>query len=174
MFREERDQSQFEWKDLGDITVGRPNLGPTTSVAVYRLMQYTMRDVLIKDYGVERADALLFEAGKVAGKALCRNLLDTKLEPEAFISDLSEKLIGLSVGVLRVETADLDKMEFILTVAEDLDCSGLPVSDETVCNYDEGFIAGILEEFSGIEFNVREVDCWASGERICRFEARAA
>jgi hypothetical protein len=31
----------FTWKDLGDIQVGRPNLGPETQVAVYRLMQYT-------------------------------------------------------------------------------------------------------------------------------------
>lgn len=174
MFREERTQSQFEWQDLGDIAVGRPNLGPMTSVAVYRLMQYTMRDVMIKDFGVARADALLYEAGKVAGKAMCRNLLDTSLELEAFISDLSEKLIELSVGVLRVESADLEKMEFVLTVAEDLDCSGLPVSDETVCNYDEGFIAGILQEYTqGREFHVKEIDCWASGERVCRFRANA-
>jgi hypothetical protein len=39
MFKEERDQSQFEWSMLGDLKAGRPNLGPMTHVAVYRLMQ---------------------------------------------------------------------------------------------------------------------------------------
>ena len=28
-------------------------------------------------------------------------------------------------------------MTFTLTVAEDLDCSGLPASDETICIYDD-------------------------------------
>jgi len=173
MFREERDESMFQWKDLGDIAEGRPNLGPDTSVAVYRLMQYTLRDVLIRNYGVEQADRLLYEAGKVAGAAFCQNQLDTSLAPEAFISDLGEKLIGFNMGILRVESFDKETMDLTLTVSEDLDCSGLPVIEETVCNYDEGFITGILETYSGQVFNVREIDCWASGERTCRFHAVA-
>ena len=51
----------------------------------------------------------------------------------------------------------------------DAGCSGLPVTGETVCEFDEGFIAGIFHEFTGREFAVREVDCWASGDRVCRF-----
>jgi predicted hydrocarbon binding protein len=41
-----------------------------------------------------------------------------------------------------------------------------------VCQYDEGFIGGILDTYVGRPFSVREVDCWASGERVCRFEVR--
>jgi predicted hydrocarbon binding protein len=57
-------------------------------------------------------------------------------------------------------------------VTEDLDCSGLPVTNETVCDCDEGFIAGILEIYTGSEFDVKEVDCWSKGDRVCRFEAK--
>ena len=63
-------------------------------------------------------------------------------------------------------------MTFTLTVAEDLDCSGLPFSDEVVCQYDEGFIAGILEAYTGKPFHAKEVDCWASGDRVCRFDVK--
>ena len=59
--------------------------------------------------------------------------------------------------------------EIILTVSEDLDCSGVPVTDEVVCNYDEGFIAGILDMYTGKKYKVREIDCWANGDRVCRF-----
>ena len=52
-----------------------------------------------------------------------------------------------------VEEADAKKLQFVLTVSEDLDCSGLPIFGETVCDYDEGFIAGILEEYTGKKFN---------------------
>jgi hypothetical protein len=52
------------------------------------------------------------------------------------------------------------------------DCSGLPGTGEMVCDYDEGFIAGVLRAFSGREFVAREVGRWASGGRVCRFAER--
>ena len=171
MFREERKTTKFEWKQLGNIEEGRPHLGLMTSVAVYRLMQYTLRDVLIKRYGVVQADESLYEAGRLAGTEFCKNMLNCSLDLNGFVSDLKDKLIRQNVGILQVEKADLQKMELVLTVAEDLDCSGLPVTDETVCTYDEGFIAGILFNYLGKEFDVKEIDCWATGERTCRFRA---
>jgi hypothetical protein len=104
IYRAERDAPRFTWSDLGDITEGRPDLGPDCPVLVYRLLELALRDTL--------------------------------------------------------------------TAAEDLDCSGLPVTGDMVCDYDEGFIAGVLSTYSGREFVAREVDCWASGGRICRFAAR--
>ena len=48
MFQEERQTVKFEWSHPGDIQLGRPNLGNTTTVAVYRPMQFTIRDAIIK------------------------------------------------------------------------------------------------------------------------------
>jgi len=45
------------------------------------------------------------------------------------------------------------------------------VLGETVCNYDEGFISGILSLYSGKEYVAVETDCWATGGRVCRFQA---
>lgn len=160
---------RFRWQDLGNIEEGRPNLGALMNVAVYRLMQYTLRDVLNRHLSVEKATEIFREAGELAGAEFCRNALDSSLPFNEFIADLQAKLLSLKIGILRVEKSDLDKMEFVMTVAEDLDCSGLPPADETVCEYDEGFIAGLLEAYTGREFDAREVDCWASGERTCRF-----
>jgi predicted hydrocarbon binding protein len=165
---------RFQWKDLGNIEEGRPNLGNLMNVAVYRLMQYTLRDVLNRNLSVERSSEILREAGKLAGTEFCSNVLDSSLPFNMFVAELQEKMQFLKIGILRVEESNFEKMEFILTVAEDLDCSGLPPADETVCEYDEGFIAGILEAYTGRVFNVREIDCWASGERTCRFKAMAS
>jgi predicted hydrocarbon binding protein len=77
------------------------------------------------------------------------------------------------MGIFRVESAAGDNSNFIFTVDEDLDCSGLPDTSDVVCVYDEGFIRGILESFSGKGFDVREIDCWCTGARTCRFEAKA-
>jgi uncharacterized protein len=172
MFKDKHDKGSFRWSDLGNIDEGRPNLGPTTLVAVYRLMQYTMRSVLIAEFDPETAGKILSKAGKLAGSEFCKNVLNTQLEFNEFVSDLQEKLKSMKIGILRVEKADLEKMKFTLTVDEDLDCSGLPFTAETVCDYDEGFIEGVLNSYTGKEFDVKEIDCWASGERTCRFSVK--
>ncbi|MDQ5985716.1 MAG: hypothetical protein CSYNP_01432 [Syntrophus sp. SKADARSKE-3] len=174
MFKEERDDTMFDWSMIGNIAEGRPNLGSTMDVAVYRLMQFTLRDVIIQEFDTETADRIYFKAGELAGKELFKNAITQKKDFGAFIKELQDLLAALKIGILRVEKSDMAKMEFTLTVAEDLDCSGLPVCDETNCTYDEGFISGLLLAFSGKEFTVKEVDCWCSGERVCRFDVRPA
>ena len=59
MFKEDREELQFDWSMIGDVATGRPNLGSTMDVSVYRLMQFTLRDVIIKEYGPEAADHIL-------------------------------------------------------------------------------------------------------------------
>ena len=171
MFNEERDTNKFSWHDLGNVEAGRPNLGQHCTVLGYRLLQYTLRDELIRQFGVEKGREIFKNAGQRAGEEFCKQILDISLDFNDFVSDLQEKLKEYLIGILRIEKVDLESLSFILTVAEDLDCSGLPVSDETVCEYDEGFIAGILSTYTGKEFIVKEVDCWASGDRVCRFKA---
>lgn len=172
MFKEERNCSKFKWEDLGDITKGRPNLGLTVPVLAYRLLQYTLRDTLITELGAERANEIIIKAGRLAGAHFCRNMLDKELDFNAFVAQLQTVLREQSIGILRIENADLENMIFILTVEEDLDCSGLPFTDEVVCQYDEGFIAGIMEAYTGRPFYAKEIDCWASGDRVCRFNVR--
>jgi uncharacterized protein len=171
MFKEERQEPSFTWDMIGDIAVGRPNLGRTTDLAVYRLMQFTLHDVLIAELGVMRANLVMYKAGKVAGTHFCRNLIATRDDLGGFVAELQQKLKELNVGILRMEKADPDKLQFVMSVSEDLDCSGLPDTGEVICSYDEGFIAGILQEYSGREFEVREIDCWCNGDRTCRFQA---
>lgn len=159
----------FTWADLGDIGTGRPNLGPEVPVIVYRLGQYALREAIGLRYGAEVAAGILRDAGWIAGREYCRNVLDASLPMPAFIDSLQESLAELRVGVLRLERADLQSLTMTMTVSEDLDCSGLPITGNTVCDYDEGFIAGILHAYLGVDFHVREIDCWATGDRTCRF-----
>ncbi len=160
---------KFNWNDLGDIQLGRPNLGNLTNVAVYRLMQYTMRSVLEEELGYDQMKNIFFKSGKLAGQEYCKNILDITLDSEKFIATLHSSLKELGIGILYIENFDRGKLSFVLTVSEDLDCSGLPVYGVSVCDYDEGFLTGIFETYYGIEFQVKEIDCWATGERTCRF-----
>ena len=138
-------------------------------MSVYRLMQYTLRAVLEKEYGDERTRELLANAGKLAGMEFCRNVLDITLPLNKLLAQLHDALIDLEIGILKVERSDPENLSFVVTVSEDLDCSGLPIKGVTVCDYDEGFIEGIFSVYTGKEFSVKEIDCWTTGERTCRF-----
>jgi predicted hydrocarbon binding protein len=158
---------------LGNIAEGRPHLGNQTRLEVYRLMQFSLRDIIEKHCGTEAADTIFFEAGYLAGSEFYRNLVRPTDDFNHFVKELQELLRALGIGILRVEEADLEKGSLVLTVSEDLDCSGLPELEFEICKYDEGFIAALIESYTGKKFLVKEVDCWCTGDRTCRFSAQA-
>lgn len=149
----------------------RGNLGEEIPVAVYRLLEYSLKEELVERFGREAQVESFRSAGKRAGKYFAENMLDVKQPMDAFIGQLQKKMEELKIGILRIENVDDETGKIILTVSEDADCSGLPILGETVCNYDEGFISGVLSTYSGREYTATEVDCWATGDRVCRFHA---
>ena len=174
VFLEGATHSNFSWENLGEIKEGRGDLGEEMPVLVYRLMQYTMLDVLTKAHGAEQANVYFRDAGFLAGTEFARNTQNLDVDFNTFLENLKDSLATLKIGILRMEAFDPETGNIVLTVAQDLDCSGLPVTNENVCNYDEGFISGILEAYTGRKYDVREVDCWANGDRVCRFNGTTA
>lgn len=165
------DLCDYLWEDAADIKESRGNLGEEMPVFVYRLFEYSMKSVLNQEYGKERSDDLFRKCGEKAGRQFAKNVLDLELPFDNFFAQLQETLKSSKIGVLRIEKFDPETGHTILTISEDVDCSGLPVIGETVCHYDEGFFAGILSEYTGKDYNVIEIDCWATGARVCRMDA---
>jgi predicted hydrocarbon binding protein len=162
---------KFTWDLLGDLELGRPNLGNDTRVEVYRLMQYTLRDIIETRLGTEETDDIFYAAGKLAGTFFYERFLDGADGIAEFIQKLQRVFNEMKIGILRFESLSEGAEKLTLTVDEDLDCSGLPETAYEICVYDEGFIAGILESFTGRNYRVKEIDCWCTGDRTCRFAA---
>jgi predicted hydrocarbon binding protein len=152
--------------------VGRSNLGDELPVFVYRLLEYSFREELKDRFGKEEQVEVFRGAGRRAGTYFAQNLLDMSLPWNGFVAQLQARLAEWKIGVLRIESVEEGRI--VLTVSEDADCSGLPLLGETVCNYDEGFISGIFAAYTGKEYQVEEVDCWATGDRVCRFRAEVS
>ncbi len=161
----------FTWELLGDLAEGRPNLGPMMRVEAYRLMQFTLRDRLEAEFGTAKMATLFYDAGFTAGGWFMDHVVGPCADLSALVARLQQALVVMGIGVLRVEKADATGAEIILTMSEDLDCSGMPELGRASCKYDEGFIAALLSRFSGHRYTVQEVDCWTNGARTCRFVA---
>ena len=149
----------------------RGNLGEQLPVAVYRMLEYSIREELVERFDKETQIEVFRSAGRRAGEYFARHFLNMKQPLDQFVGELQDKMQQFKIGVLRIEDVDEATGKIILTVSEDADCSGLPMLGETVCNYDEGFVSGILSLYSGKPYRAVEVDCWATGDRVCRFRA---
>ena len=161
---------EFSWDLLGDVKEGRGNLGTEVSVEIYRLMQFTLRDAIEQKFGADIADELFIQAGRQAGLEFYKHYIDPVSSIEEFVSKTTEVLKTKKIGILRIEEALLDEGVITLTVDEDLDCSGLPELDYETCIYDEGFVAALLEGFTHEKWDAKEIDCWCTGARTCRFK----
>ncbi|MCC8189292.1 MAG: 4-vinyl reductase [Planctomycetes bacterium] len=165
----------FSWELIeGELPTdeSRPTLGNVTTLEVYRIFQFALRDVLEQRLDTEAADEIFREAGVVAGRAFFEKYCKEATDVSSLASIIQSRFKEMSIGIVRFEEVDLDNMTFQLTVDEDLDCSGLPDTSDQICVYDEGLIKGILDAFTGKNFSVKEVDCWCTGERTCRFRAQ--
>ena len=161
----------FSWDLVGDLNEGRPSLGIFTRIELYRLMKYTLRDVIEAKLGTEETDELFYNAGKMNGCAFYEYYLGKTENVSEFTRKLQSALIEMKVGVLRIESITKGAENLVLTLDEDLTCSGLPDDGYEICVYDEGLIAGFLEGFTGHSYRVKETECWHTGYRTCRFTA---
>lgn len=167
-----RDKKELVLADYMQAQVnGRENLGAEIPVAVYRLLEYSLREELTEKFGKEEQIRIFRSAGYRAGTYFAEKYLDASLELSEFTAQFQKRLEEFKMGVLRIEKFDEDTGRVVLTVSEDADCSGLPLLGETVCNYDEGFLAGVLTSYTGKPYTAIEVNCWATGDRVCRFQA---
>ena len=170
IFMEDRNVESLE-TFLNYDNQGRENLGDQLPVMVYRMLEYSLKLELRNRYDKETQIDIFRSAGRMSGEYFAKQFLDLNQPLNLFVSELQNKMQEFKIGVLRIESIDEESGKITLTVSEDADCSGLPVLGETVCNFDEGFISGILSLYSGKKYTAVEVDCWATGDRVCRFKA---
>ena len=164
------DQKKFGLADYMNFDInGREHMGSTVPLAVYRLLEYSVREELTERFGREIQADIFRCAGRRAGRFFAETMLDMTLSYHAFMAQQQAQMAEMKIGVLRIEKYEEKTGKMVLTVSEDADCSGLPLLGEYVCNFDEGFIAEILSIYTGKYYIAEEVDCWATGDRVCRF-----
>lgn len=157
---------------VGDIKTGRGELGDNMPVAVYRLFQCSMRETLKQRYGGGEMIETLRSCGWIAGRSFAYENLDLTLPVRLFLESLEQVFITSKIGLLDVENLSEDGMQMTFAIRNDLDCSGMDQDNKTFCQYDEGFLAGILYEYTKRVYSVVETDCWGNGSNVCRFSVK--
>ncbi len=161
----------FKMKSVGDVSV-RKELGGTTSLEMFRIIRTCLAEVVNISMGEEAANSAMYGSGKVAGDEIHQNFLKDSKDLNDLVAKTTELLRTLKIGLFRVDKADVEKGEFLISVDECVSCSGTPNIGKPICYFEGGVIAGILEGFTGKNVEAKEIKCWAMGDQTCQFEVK--
>ena len=125
------------------IHVVRPTLGDNAGIVLYRLL----RLVALEDIIGRGAAGTAY----VAGKKLGQNLGITKLE------QFLELCKAISLGVIHVPVMTASKIH--VDVYERVTCSGMAPVGRTLCQFEAGIVAGVVQAVTGKSAKAREVTC---------------
>jgi uncharacterized protein len=147
-----KDQSATAASDIGAtkridianaLSIVRPKLGDQAGVALYRLL----RLVALEDIIGRGAGATAY----VAGKKLGQNLGITKLD--AFL----ELCSSISLGIIHVPVLTASRV--YVDVYECVTCSGMEPVGRTLCQFEAGLVAGVVQMIVGKPTKAREMTC---------------
>lgn len=125
------------------LSILRPRLGDQAGVALYRLL----RLVALEDIIGRGAGATAY----VAGKKLGTNLGITKLE------DFLALCSAISLGVVQVPVMTASRIQ--VDVYECVTCAGLTPVGRTLCQFEAGIVAGVVQAVTKRPTKAKEVTC---------------
>lgn len=125
------------------LSIIRPKLGDRAGVALYRLL----RLVALEDIIGRGAGATAY----VAGKKLGQNLGLTKLE------DFLGLCNSISLGIIKVPVMTASRI--YVDVYECVTCSGMRPVGRTLCQFEAGMVAGVVQTVTGKAAKAKELTC---------------
>jgi uncharacterized protein len=125
------------------LSIIRPKLGDRAGVALYRLL----RLVALEDIIGRGAGATAY----VAGKKLGANLGITKLE------DFLALCHAISLGTIQVPVMTPNRI--YVDVYECVTCSGMRPVGRTLCQFEAGIVAGVVQAVTGKPAKAKEMTC---------------
>lgn len=137
------------------LKIARPTLGDNAGVALYRLL----RLVALEDIIGRGAAGTAY----VAGKKLGISLRMAKLE------DFLALCASLKIGIIKVPVLTNEKVH--VDVYECITCSGMDRVGRTLCHFEGGLIAGVVETILKKRTRAHEITCIGGlGHDACGFD----
>jgi uncharacterized protein len=125
------------------LSIVRPKLGDRAGVALYRLL----RLVALEDIIGRGAGATAYVAGKKLGQSLGL----TKLE------DFLALCSSISLGIVKVPVMTASRL--YVDVYECVTCSGMAPVGRTLCQFEAGMVAGVVQSVTGKPAKAKELTC---------------
>jgi predicted hydrocarbon binding protein len=137
------------------MRVVRPTLGDEAGLVLYRLL----RLVALEDIIGRGAAGTAYVAGKKLGNSLGLTSLDAFLE----------LCLTLKIGLIKVPVLTSTRIQ--VDVYECVTCAGMETVGRTLCSFEGGLIAGVVETVVKKKARAKEITCIGGlGHDACGFE----
>ena len=100
IFMEDRSPISFE-EYLQFNENGRGNLGDMLPVTVYRMLEYSIKEELVNNFGKEKQIEIFRKAGRKSGEYFAKNMMNLYQPLDSFLSELQRKLEEFKIGKYR-------------------------------------------------------------------------
>ncbi|MHA1521787.1 MAG: V4R domain-containing protein [Promethearchaeota archaeon] len=120
------------------------------------------------DAHIPEAETIHFAVGQTLGKNF-ENMFISK-EEGALMEELTEFWKQNGFGHIDELKFGTDTITF--NVYECFECSHLPVLGHPVCKLDEGFLTTLFESKFQKLYEVKELECFATGKDYCKFQVK--
>jgi predicted hydrocarbon binding protein len=146
----------YDRVDVGNaLSILRPTLGDQAGIGLYRLL----RLVALEDIIGRGAAGTAYIAGKKLGASLGLTTLD----------DFLGLCTSLKIGVIKVPRLTANNAH--VDVYECVTCAGMKTVGRTLCSFEGGMIAGVVETVTKKRARAREVTCIGGlGHESCGFD----
>ncbi len=157
---------------VGDPEKGRPTLGPTVPIAMFRAMRLLGMmqgmDNLIGD-----ASTLVYSAGREVGKPIGDQLAEaSRGDLGTFVELTVKKFQDLGVGKVSLAEARPEDGYLLIDVDECITCSGMDPIGKKICHFEGGIVSSVMEAFTRKPNTVVETKCNGTGDGVCQFEVK--
>ena len=125
------------------LSIMRPKLGDQAGVALYRLL----RLVALEDIIGRGAGATAYVAGKKLGQSLGLTSLE----------DFLGLCNAISLGIIKVPVLTANRI--YVDVYECVTCSGMRPVGRTICQFEAGIVAGVVQTVTGKPTKAKELTC---------------
>ncbi|EKD27614.1 MAG: hypothetical protein ACD_79C00654G0003 [uncultured bacterium] len=151
-------------------TKQRMTLGNTTSLEIFRIMKTSLQNLISVVLGSEQGALAVYNSGRAVGGEMYEAFFKEIKEFDELIEQFSKLVKDLKIGIVSVIKADFEKGFFEIRVDECVSCSGTSNTGKSICDFEGGIIAGVLQAYLGKRVEAKETHCWGLGDNFCGFE----
>ncbi len=142
--------------------IARPQLGEDVPMLIFRAFRHFTANYVTQMLG--RSAQVVFQN---AGRDLGRDVGDMLKKPtlDEYLKEVVTFTRDMRIGIL--SASEISDKRMVLGLDECITCVGMPNIGKRICHFEVGFVAGIVETFTGRRVRAHESKCGANGEGIC-------
>jgi predicted hydrocarbon binding protein len=151
--------------------IGRSKLGQLVPVHVFRALRLEG----MKEIAGRGANAIIYRGGRNLGYNIGQDISTRMSDPgnlNEYLTTVVHTFEQLGIGIVSVAGGSFSDGQVYLQVDECVTCAGIPNIGETVCHFEGGVVAGIIQNFTKSIVTCKEIQCWGKGDKSCVFEVK--